>query len=117
MKPQAYIINTARSGLIDVQHLLEALKERRIGGAGIDVFEKEPLLPNDPLLEMDNVTITAHLAGTTRDAMPRSASILAMDILRLMDGERAKNVPVRNLVDPVDWQQTFGSEPNKIEMD
>ena len=108
MKPQAYIINTARTGLINVQHLLEALKEQRIGGAGLDVFENEPLPPDDPLLELENATMTAHLAGTTMDAFPRSARILALDILRLVDGERAQNAPDRDLVDPVDWRKTFG---------
>ena len=110
MKPHAYIVNTARTGLINAEHLLDALRDRRIGGAGMDVFENEPLLPDDPLLELDNVTVTAHLAGTTMDAFPRSVRILAMDILRLVDGKRAQNAPVRDLVDPVDWRKVFGLE-------
>ena len=108
MKPHAYIVNTARTSLIDAEHLLQALKEQRIRGAGLDVFENEPLLSDDPLLELDNVTMTAHLAGTTMDALPRSARILARDILRLVDGERAQNALVRDLVDPVNCRKTFG---------
>ena len=72
------------------------------------VSDNEPLLSDDLLLELDNVTMTAHLAGTTMDALPRSARILARDILRLVDGDRAQKAPVRDLVDPVNWRKTFG---------
>ena len=110
MKPQVYIVNTAREDLIDSEHLLMALKEQRIGGAGLDVHENEPLLPNDPLLELDNVTLTSHIGGTTVDASPRSARILAKDILRIVEGDRAQNAPVRDMVDHIDWRQTLGLE-------
>jgi phosphoglycerate dehydrogenase-like enzyme len=68
MKPTAYIINTSRGGLIDETALINALKEGRIAGAGLDVLEQEPPDPGNPLLAMDNVTITAHSAASTVEA-------------------------------------------------
>lgn len=69
MKKTAYLINTARAGLIDEEALIDALKEHRIAGAGLDVFHEEPLPDDSPLLTMDNVTLTPHLAGTCTDLM------------------------------------------------
>ena len=64
MKPTAFIINTARAGLIDEAALMDALQNKKIGGAGLDVFHEEPLPANSPLIGMENVTITPHLAGS-----------------------------------------------------
>lgn len=61
MKPTAYLINTARSGLVDMDALLELLQNKRIGGAGIDVFDQEPLPQDSPWLYLDNATITSTL--------------------------------------------------------
>lgn len=108
MKPHAYIINTARAELIDEKALIKALAAGRIGGAALDVFEQEPLPTDSPLLRMENVTLTSHLAGTTSDSFSRSAKILTQDILRLLEGKRARYAPVRDLVDTVDWPIEFG---------
>lgn len=67
MKPTAYFINTARGGLVDEQALYTAIKEGHIAGAGLDVMEKEPPDADNPLLELDNVIITAH-SGARSDA-------------------------------------------------
>lgn len=67
MKPTCYLVNTARAGLVDEQALLDALRNYKIGGAALDVFHSEPLPENYPLLEMNNVTITPHLAGYCSD--------------------------------------------------
>ncbi len=68
MKPTAYLINTARSGLIDENAMVKALQEKKIMGAAIDVFENEPLPADSPIPALDNITITTHMAGSTRDA-------------------------------------------------
>lgn len=67
MKPGAYFINTARAGLVQEQALMEALRERRIAGAGLDVFWQEPVPAGHALLQMDNVLITPHLGYVTRE--------------------------------------------------
>jgi phosphoglycerate dehydrogenase-like enzyme len=67
MKPDALLINTARAGLVDEAALLEALTQRRIAGAGLDVFWHEPLPLSHPLCELDNVVLTPHLGYVTHD--------------------------------------------------
>jgi D-3-phosphoglycerate dehydrogenase len=109
MKPHAYLINTARAELIDEKALIKALETGRIGGAALDVFDQEPLSTDSPLLRLENVTLTSHLAGTTSDSFSRSARILTQDILRLLEGKRARYAPVRDLVDTVDWPKEFGA--------
>lgn len=68
MKPTAYLINTSRAGLIDEAALIEALRAKKIAGAALDVYEHEPPQPDDPLLALDNVTLTPHMAGGSNDA-------------------------------------------------
>lgn len=72
MKPNAYLINTARAGLIDEKSLIKALEEHVIAGAGIDVFSSEPLPDNHPFLMLDNVIATSHIAGNGGDFILRS---------------------------------------------
>ncbi|RBP67799.1 D-3-phosphoglycerate dehydrogenase [Brevibacterium sanguinis] len=65
LKPTSYLINSARAGLIDMESLTEALADRRIAGAALDVFEIEPIPPQSPLLELPNVTLSSHIAFDT----------------------------------------------------
>ena len=73
MKQSAYLINVGRGELVDRPALIEALRQRRIAGAGLDVFWQEPPDPTDPLLAMDNVVATPHLGGVTVEALGRIA--------------------------------------------
>ncbi|MDO4620386.1 MAG: 2-hydroxyacid dehydrogenase [Lachnospiraceae bacterium] len=86
MKPTAYLINTARSGLVDEEALVEVLNGHKIYGAAIDVFELEPPGKDYPLVRCDNVTITPHLAGGTKDAFLNSPVHLANDMRKLFEG-------------------------------
>jgi len=89
MKPTAYLINTARAGLVDEEALVETLRKGAIAGAGLDVFHHEPIAPDHPLLTLDNVTLTSHLAGTTREALSRSPVLLVEDIIKYLAGEKS----------------------------
>ena len=69
MKPTAILINTARGKVVDEDALIEALRDKKIAGAGLDVFEREPLAMNSPLLEMDNVLLTPHIAFLSEESL------------------------------------------------
>jgi D-3-phosphoglycerate dehydrogenase len=99
MKPTAVLVNTARSGLIDEKALIETLREGKIFGAALDVFDEEPLPPDHPLLELENVTVTPHLAGSTIDAFRNSPRMMADHLRRLLRGESP--LPLVNGVDPL----------------
>jgi D-3-phosphoglycerate dehydrogenase len=76
MKPTAYLINTARADLIDQTALINALKTKQIKGAALDVFWQEPLSKDDPLLKLNNVSLTPHLAGATAQTGQRTITLL-----------------------------------------
>ncbi len=80
MKPTSYIINTSRAGVVKEEDLIEVLERRGIMGAALDVFWEEPLSEDSPLLDLDNVTLTSHLAGDTVDAIPKSPKLLVEEI-------------------------------------
>lgn len=85
LKPTAYVVNTARSGLIDEAALVEALQEKRIMGAALDVFDEEPLEAGNPILQLKNVTLTPHMAGVTRDAFWGAPALLAQKIEKVLE--------------------------------
>lgn len=87
MKPNAIFINTARAGLVDEQALVHALETKQIRGAGLDVYEKEPLPLDSPLLKMDNVTLMPHSAGITNDILKNSLKIIVTEMERFLKGE------------------------------
>ncbi len=82
MRPHAVLVNSARSGLIDEAALVAALTDRRIMGAALDVFDREPLPPGSPFLTLDNVTLTPHSAGVTADAFRNTPRLLAARLLQ-----------------------------------
>ncbi len=92
MKPNAYFINTARAGLVDSEDLLQALREKRLGGAAVDVFEQEPMPADSPWLELDNVTLTSHLGGVTQDTYLLSMRMLYDNIADSLEGRGTKNL-------------------------
>ena len=71
MKPSAFLINTARAGIVDREALVDALRELKIAGAGLDVFHEEPTRAGDPLLQLPNVVLTPHNAGSTAEVIDR----------------------------------------------
>jgi D-3-phosphoglycerate dehydrogenase / 2-oxoglutarate reductase len=90
MKPTAFLVNTARAALVDTTALVEALRNRIIAGAALDVHDEEPLPKDHPLLELDNVTLTPHLASSTKECSEKSPRILAQDLRRVFDGVRPR---------------------------
>jgi phosphoglycerate dehydrogenase-like enzyme len=87
MKPSAVLINTARGGLVDQSALIEALKECRLRGAGLDVFSEEPVPADDPILTLDNVVATPHVAWLTAETWERSLVVALENCRRLAGGE------------------------------
>jgi len=85
MKPAAYFINTARAGLVDEHALYKALKSGQLAGAAIDVFEKEPPGKDHPLVMLENITITPHMAGGSIDAFINSPKRLAADMINIFE--------------------------------
>ena len=113
MQPHAYFITTARGFIHDEAALADALRNKRIAGAGLDVWAKEPPPPDHPLLQFDNVLASPHTAGVTREARENMARIAAEQMLDMLDGKR----PPR-LINPEVWpdyvrrfERTFGFAP------
>ena len=92
MKPTTYFINTARAGLVDTAALTEALRDHMIGGAAIDVYDEEPLAKDHPYLQLSNITLTSHIAGTSCDTMMTSVEIGLEDLKRYLTGEEMVNI-------------------------
>lgn len=86
MRPSAYLINTARGAVVDERALYEALKDRRIAGAAIDVYQQEPLPAASPLLTLDNVLVTPHVAWVTDGGIDRMARHPVENILAFLSG-------------------------------
>jgi phosphoglycerate dehydrogenase-like enzyme len=91
MKPGAYLVNTARGGLVDEQALLEMLQNGRLGGAALDVFEQEPLPAGHPLTRLPNVVLTPHIAAGTRDALATKMQAIFGNVQRFYRGEPLMN--------------------------
>lgn len=88
MKPTAFFINTARSGVVDTDAMVEALKNKRIAGAFLDVYDKEPLPADSPLLALDNVVLTPHIGGSTPGQTKEQSRIVADQVVAILDGKK-----------------------------
>jgi len=113
MQPHAYFITTARGFIHDEAALVEALRNRQIAGAGLDVWAKEPPPPDHPLLQFDNVVASPHTAGVTREARMNMGKIAAEQMLEALDGKRPPRI-----INPEVWpryaarfERTFGFAP------
>ncbi|KJC56550.1 3-phosphoglycerate dehydrogenase [Bradyrhizobium sp. LTSPM299] len=113
MQPHAYFVTTARGFIHDEEALEEALRAKRIAGAGLDVWDKEPPPPDHPLLQFDNVLASPHTAGVTREARINMGKIAAEQILDALDGKRPPRI-----INPEVWpvyakrfEKAFGFAP------
>ena len=113
MQKHAFFITTARGFIHDERALYDALKEKRIAGAGLDVWDKEPPPPEHPLLQFDNVLASPHTAGVTKEARVNMARIAAEQMLDTLDGRRPPRI-----INPEVWpryaerfERTFGFTP------
>ncbi len=92
MKRTAFLINTARGGLVDTAALCRALTEQRIAGAALDVVEDEPLPADSPLRAFDTVYLCPHVGGSTADARRRSGAMAAENLIRALNGQRPEGI-------------------------
>lgn len=92
MKKTAILVNTARGPLVNYGDLYEALKQGVISRAALDTFDVEPIEPDNPILKLENVTLTNHIAGSSRNTARISAEIMAEDLKTFLEGREVKNL-------------------------
>lgn len=90
MKPTAYFVNTARAKVLDYDALYDALAEKKIAGAGLDVYPVEPIPAGNKFLSLRNVVLTPHLAGSARDIVGHQTNIVLADVKRILDGGKPR---------------------------
>ncbi|VVB68395.1 Glyoxylate reductase [Candidatus Norongarragalina meridionalis] len=91
MKPTAYLINTSRGPVVDEKALAEALKMKKIAGAALDVFDKEPLPSDSPFLKLDNVVLVPHIGSATRETRERMGAMVADNLIAFFAGRNPPN--------------------------
>lgn len=92
MKREAIFINASRGQTVDEKALIEAIENKKIFGAGLDVYDKEPIEPNNPLLKMSNVVTVPHIGSATEKTRSNMAMLAATNLVKALSGERAPNV-------------------------
>jgi phosphoglycerate dehydrogenase-like enzyme len=111
MKPNAYLINVARGPIVDQPALTEALQARRIAGAGLDVFEQEPVDPHDPILKLDNVIVAPHALCWTDECFLGNGRSACESILDVAAGRTPRYVVNREVLEQPEVQaklQAYG---------
>jgi D-2-hydroxyacid dehydrogenase (NADP+) len=88
MKPTSFFINMGRGDVVDEEALIQILKDKKIAGAALDTFIREPLPPEHPLWEMDNVIITPHVGGTSDIYAQQAAPVFGKNLMHFLKGER-----------------------------
>jgi D-3-phosphoglycerate dehydrogenase len=111
MKPDALLINTSRGPVVDEAALCEALRCRRIGGAGLDVLEHEPPAPGNPLLALENVILTPHTAALTRECTIRMATEAVQCVLDVFEGRRPPFIANPEALALERWKHLADKEP------
>ncbi|MCX8152279.1 MAG: phosphoglycerate dehydrogenase [Archaeoglobaceae archaeon] len=104
MKDGVIIINTARGGIVDEKALYEAIKNKKVFAAALDVYEKEPPDQDNPLIKLENVVTTPHIAASTYEAQKSVGLIVAEDIVRVAKGYPAKNAVNIPSLDPAEFE-------------
>ena len=97
VKPGAYLVNIGRGGVVDEQAMIDALREKRLGGAGLDVFEREPLGADSALWDIEEVVLTPHMSGANSSYMDRACELFVENLGRFRNGERLLNLVDRAL--------------------
>ena len=92
MNEKATLINTARAGLVDQEAMIEALENKKILGAAVDVYHEEPLPKDNPYIKLDNITLTPHIAGVSNDTIANAVEIISEDLNRYFKNEEMKCV-------------------------
>ena len=92
MKPSAILVNTSRGPVVDEAALIRALQEKRIAGAGLDVFNPEPPNPDNPLLKMDNVVATPHIGGLAIESWETRARTIWGNLVRVWEGKEPESI-------------------------
>ena len=104
LRTSAYLINVARGPIINQAALMEALRERKIAGAGLDVFTTEPLPVDDPLIQLDNVILTPHWSASTTDVWQATGKAMAEGMIRAAHGEIPDNVVNQDVLSRAGFQ-------------
>lgn len=104
MKPEALLINTSRGPVVDEAALIKALQDKRIGGAGLDVFSQEPVPNDSPLLQLENAIFTPHSSALTKECVIRMATEAVRCVLDVFNGQEPPNMANRDILKSSKWQ-------------
>jgi len=110
MKPDAILINASRGGVVNETALVKALQNNQIAGAGLDVFNEEPVPADNPLLKLENVILTPHSAALTRECVTRMATEAANCVLDVFAGREPQNVANPQILESGRWKHLIPNQ-------